>query len=119
MEKRITKRDNYNELRGIAIELGREDLIKFIDHEIELLDRKANRTTLTKTQKENIEITEVIYNVIAKFDEPATLAEIYEDETLSSNYSTQKVTALINNLVKAGRVIRTENKNKSYYSIAD
>ena len=118
MEKRITKRDNYNDLRAIAIELGREDLVKFIDHEIDLLNRKASRPTLTKTQKENLEITEVIYNVIAKFDEPATFAEIYADERLNG-YSSQKVTALITNLVKAERVVKATDKNKTYYSIAD
>ena len=51
MEKKITKRDNFNEIIKIATELNRKDLVEFATHEIELLDRKKSTDTKSKTQK--------------------------------------------------------------------
>ena len=62
MEKKITKRENYASLRAIAEDLNRTDLVAFIDHEVELLDKRAAHPTLTKTQKENLELVEVVFN---------------------------------------------------------
>ena len=120
MEKRITKRDNLNEVLIIAKELGREDLIDFASHEIELLDRRAANKTLTKTQKENIELAEIVYNVIASFDEPVTIAQIQEaDNETVKEFSNQKLTSLVKKLVDAERVVKYTEKNKTFYSIAE
>lgn len=40
-EKKITKRDNFNEIIEILEDAERQDLIDVIKHEIELLDKKA------------------------------------------------------------------------------
>ena len=39
-EKKITKRDRFNELLGIPAVAENEGLVEFIEHEIELLDKK-------------------------------------------------------------------------------
>ena len=119
MEKRITKRDNYNELLSIVTELGREDLINFINHELELLDNRANRNTLTKTQKENLETIEVIYDTLAKLAKPVTITEIQEANNELGELSNQKVSALLKKLVDSNRVVKVTEKSKSYFSIAE
>ena len=119
MEKRITKRDNYNEILAIVTELGRTDLIDFCNHEIELLSRRANRTSLTKTQKENLELVEVIYNTIAEIAKPATIAEITEANEALKDFSNQKISALLKKLVDSERVVKVVEKGKAYFSIAE
>ena len=49
--KKLTKKDYFNELKVLVAD--RQDLVDFIDHEIELLSKKSSRTAPTKTQVEN------------------------------------------------------------------
>ena len=83
-EKRITKRDNFNEIRDILEKIGREDLVAFVDNELNLLAKKAAKTTLTKTQKENIAILDDIFNALSNCNKPVTAAElIVSDDRLA------------------------------------
>ena len=118
MEKRMTKRDNYNEILAIVTELGREDLVNFVNHEIELLNKRANSNTLTKTQKENLELVEVIYNILVDVAKAVTIAEIQEANATLAELSNQKVSALLKKLVDAERVVKVVEKGKAYFSIA-
>ena len=52
-EKKLIKKDYFNMLREIVVSMERQDLVDFIDREIELLNKKSSRTTLTQTQKKN------------------------------------------------------------------
>lgn len=119
MEKRITKRDNYNAILAIVSELGREDLIDFVNHEIELLNKRANSTSLTKTQKENLELIEVIYNTIIDLAKPVTITDIQDANKTLAELSNQKVSALLKKLVDSERVVKVTEKGKAYFSIAD
>ena len=118
MEKRITKRDNYNEILSIVTELNREDLVNFINHEIELLDRRANSNTLTKTQKENLELVEVIYNTLVEIAQPVTISDIQNANETLTELSNQKISALLKKLVDSERVVKVVEKGKAYFSIA-
>lgn len=119
MEKRITKRDNFNAIKTIVAELGREDLVEFVNHELELLDNRAKRNTLTKVQKENLEYVEVIYNILANAEEPMTIDNILAADSEVATFSNQKISALLKKLVDADRIVKTVIKNKAYFSIAD
>ena len=50
MENKITKKMRFEELKGILEELGKTELIAFVDHEIELIDKKAMKE-LTEQEK--------------------------------------------------------------------
>ena len=89
MEKKITKRENYASLREIATKLDRTDLVAFIDHEVELLNKRASHTSLTKTQKENLELVETVYNALAAIS--ATLALNIDYEAVKEGLMTVKV----------------------------
>ena len=119
MEKRITKRDNYTEILAIVTELGRTDLVDFVNHELELLANRANRNTLTKTQKENLELVEVIFNTLVELAKPATIADLQEANATITELSNQKVSALLKKLVDSNRVVKVVEKGKSYFSIAE
>lgn len=117
MEKKITKRENYASLRTIAENLNRTDLVAFIDHEVELLNKRAAHPTLTKTQKENLELVEVIYDALVDLEKPVTVSEFLE--ATSMELSNQKVSALLKKLVDSERVVKVTEKGKSYFSVAN
>lgn len=117
MEKKITKRENFATLRTIAENLGREDLVAFIDHEVELLNKRANSNSLTKTQKENLELVEVVFNALAEVGKPVTVTELLTASGLEM--SNQKLSALLKKLVDATRVVKVTEKGKSLFSIAE
>ena len=118
MEKRITKREMFGDLRTLVEGLGREDLIAFIDHEIELLNKKASNKTQTKNQKENEVLVEDLYNALAENGKAVTITELQSANEQFGALSNQKVSALMTKLVKAERVVKVTEKNKSYFSIA-
>lgn len=120
MEKtRVTKKERFERLIGIVEGAGVQDveeLVEFLNHEIELVSKKRNGQT--KVQKANEELIEVIYNAIAKAKKSITVTEIYEVVKSDEITSPQKVSALVKKLVDAERVIRTEEKKKAYFSVA-
>ena len=107
-KKKKTKRDLFNEV--LVLVEGNEELTNFVNHELELLDKKANRTGTTKVQKENAELVEKIYNAMVEIAEPVTISELQEKVDFVADLSNQKVSALLKKLVDAGRVARTKDK---------
>ena len=57
---KVTKKDMFNEVITIAEGLGRQDIVDFANHEIELLEKKASKSRQTKTQKENEALMDTI-----------------------------------------------------------
>jgi hypothetical protein len=114
----MTKRENYNAIRAIVADNA--DLVAFIDHELELLDKKnARRSTKpSKTQVANEEIKDVIHDVLLDADAPMMIADIIADDPALVGLSTQKVSALLTQMVASGDVVRTVDKRKSYFAIA-
>ena len=115
------KKDYYARLAEIVRETAptdSEELISFIDHEIELLSAKASKKTPTKTQKENVAVTEKICEVLAEAEKPMTVTELMAADTELGQYSNQKLSALLSQLVKSNKVIKTIDKRRSYFALA-
>ncbi len=94
-----------------------QDIINFVTHEIELLDRKHSKTSQTKTQKENELIKESIVKVLTEIDRPVTITELQNESAEMEVYSNQKLSALLKQLVQSGIVTKTIDKKKSYFSV--
>lgn len=109
--KRVTKKEYFEILRGIVE--GNDELVAFIDHEVELLSKKSN--VRTKAQIENDVIVEDIYNYLAEIGRPVTVTELIAEAQLE--FTNQKVSALLKKLVDAGRVVKVTDKKKSYFSV--
>ena len=122
MEKKITKRERFANLYAIVEQSNAEnktDLLGFIDHEVELLEKKSSKTTMTATQKANLEVMETIKEVLA--DKPnSTVSELIKDERLSA-YTNQKISALLRLLGDDGtkQVVKTTDKKVSRFSLAE
>lgn len=116
MEKRMTKKDYF---KAIIAELGEghEALVAFCEKEIETLGKR--KTAKTATQKENEVLVEELYEVIAGLETPATISDIMKVNEKFGEMSNQKVSALAKKLVDAGRVVKTSDKKKSYFSVAE
>lgn len=132
MEKlKLTKKENFENLLKIEEVKNNIELVKFINHEIDLLNRKsANRKLGTaKSSKQNEEIMQKIKEVLAKQNEPIMIKDLlkntelsaytYEDRDEIKTLTSQKISALIKKMLDNGEVKRTVEKSNAYFSIAE
>ena len=122
MSNKITKRESFKMIIEVLENNDRADLVEVMNHEIELLDKKKASGKMTKTQTENVGIKEIILQALATANEPMTITDLLKnnvelyDATAGSN---QKVSALMTQLKKENKVIRTTNGKKALFSIAE
>lgn len=133
MEERITKKMRFEELKGILTELGKTELVQFVEHEIDLIDKKAqNRKKETsKRAIENQGISELILEALERVGKPVTITELLKDKALSEYVteegkvlSNQKVSAIIKPMLKSGvnpggLIVRTTVKRITYFSLTE
>lgn len=115
--KKITKKDNFIALREICEKQNRDDLIAFIDHELEQLAKKssANKPE-TENQKNNEIIKEKILETVASLGK-GTITEIQASNADLAGYSNQKLNSLFKQLKEENKLNRTVEKRKAYFSI--
>lgn len=118
MEKKITKRDNFNEIIKIATQMGRPDLVEFATHEIALLDKKKASDTKSKNQVANEEIKKVIVDTLATFENGATITEMQSANEDLGKLSNQKISALLKQLVDSGVITRALVNKKATFKVA-
>ena len=116
MEK-ITKKEQFAKVRAILVENGENDLVAFIDHEVELLTAKNSRRSNkpTKSASETAEVAETILSIIpaeGKF----TASQIQAMDSTLAPVSNQRITAALKVLVNTGFVENTKEKGKSLFS---
>ena len=92
-----------------------EDVIKFLNHEIELVSRKRSSGNSKPTAKQ-AEQDAMREKILAFLRENGTSTATDIQNALS--ISNQRVNGLMRPLVKSGEIIRTEDKKKVYFSIA-
>ena len=122
---KVTKRERFAQLMEIvkASEVENSDeLVAFIEHEVELLNKKNSRSDKpTKTQLENEALKTQIMSVLKTVGRPITVTQLLKETELADNpnLSNQKVSALLTQLRKADAVVRTVEKKVAFYSLAD
>lgn len=114
---KVTKKDMFNEVIAIAESLDRQDIVDFAKHEIKLLEKKASKSSQTKTQKENEALMKKIFEALETVGRPVTVTELQTEVAEMSEYSNQKLSALLKKLKDCGKVKKTMDKKKSYFSI--
>ena len=112
----MTKRENFETIKNIPEVAENADLVAFIDHEIELLNRKSSKSGKpTKTQIENEGIKAVIAEVLADADASMTVTEMLADDRLNG-YTNQKISALLRGM--GDKVVKTVDKKVSRFALA-
>ena len=112
----MTKKEMFTEIRQIVAD--NEEMVAFIDHEIELLDRKSNSSKKpTKNQVENDGFKAEIVTYLANADAPKTIKELQAEIPSISGLTNQRVTHMLSDLVKAGTLTKEYVKKTPYYFI--
>lgn len=115
--KKPTKRENFSVLLNFAEVKANPALVEFINHEIELLDRKNStekKPTAQQTANDAIKVA-ILDNMVkgTKY----TITDIIKTVPECADLTNQRVSALIRQLKDEGKVIRTEDKRKAYFEL--
>ena len=116
MANKKTKKDLFLEVREVVA--GNEELVAFVDHELELLDKKAS-TKSTKVNDEQVSLMEKIVNVLNEIGRSVTISELQKENAEMAEYSNQKLSAMLKKLVDNKQVTKMVDKKKSYFMIAE
>ena len=112
----MTKREMFTAIRAIVAD--NEEMVAFIDHELELLDRKANSIRKpTKAQIENEAFKADIVSALTVADRPCSIKEIFEICESIKGLTNQRVARMLTDLSKAGTLERTVVKKVPYFAI--
>lgn len=119
--RKPTKRDRYNALLAIPAVAADADLVEFINHEIDLLNRKNmtkdGEKKLTKTQTENAKVAEEILSYM-EIDHLYAPADLIKLVPACAEYSVPKVSAVVRPLVDDNKIVKVNDKRKVYYKLA-
>ena len=127
--KKVTKAQRFEDIKAM---LNGEDAkygttvpvaTEFIDHELDLLTRKnsGENKKQTAAQKENEGYKEQIIEFLAGLPDDSkgvTCTDILKGIPALSDFSNQKVSALVRQLKLSGRVTSDEVKGKSLFRLA-
>lgn len=100
-------------------------LIDFVNHQIELLDNQKESKKQSKEQEENATYSNAIYEQMA-FERKYSAAELMKELPAVSDWnanhetelSVQKLASLLKPLVDGGKVIKTTEKRRVFYTKA-
>ena len=118
--KKMTKKDCFNALLNIKEVGTNENLVAFIEHELELLEKKSNSAKNgekkpTAKQAENEALKDAIYNNMEE-NRLYSITEMQKEFAECAELSNQKMSALLRLLIEEKRVERIVDKRKTYFS---
>ena len=118
--KKLTKRDRFEALLKMTEVQANPDMVAFIEHEIELLAKKnAGDKKPTAKQMENDAVKQVILDeMTANPDKLYTVTDLIKGVPELADYSNQRVSALLRQMINANGVERIVDKRKSYFRLA-
>ena len=118
--KKITKRDNFNALLAIPAVAENAQLVSFIEHEIELLDKKNSADKKpTAQQIANKGVMETIMQVLSENGGLMTVTDVQKANAALAELSNQRISALLRQLKDEHKVERVEDKRKAFFKIAE
>ena len=125
-EKKITKRENFENIKAYLEQNGKTEWVEFIAHEIDLISRKASKSAkLTPAQEDAIAIAEIIKDILAECEDKRgmTVTALLKEEPIKAyvrhngeGVSSQVITAIFTKNSKD--YVRTVEKKVAYYSLA-
>jgi hypothetical protein len=96
-----------------------QEMVDFIEKEIAHIQKRNSykSTKPSKKQVANQGYQETVYEVLAGAEAPMTIADIKATVPDFAEFSTQKISAFLSALVKAGRVERTVVKKVAHFAV--
>lgn len=116
--KKPTLKEMYADLLTIPAVAENPDRVAFINGRIEALAKKSASTKgkATKVQKENEGTKELILAVLRTMENGATCTELIKADEGLGEFSNQKLSALLRQMIAEGVVTRAEVKGKAVFS---
>ena len=110
----MTKREMFNLIA--TVNADNQEIVDFCNHEIELLDnKKTSPRKPTKNQLENIQFKQDILDVLMVADAPMPIKELMATCPSLEGLTNQRVTRLLTDLRKDGKVYRTYIKKVAHF----
>lgn len=117
--QKLTKAQKYAMLKELAEVQANPTLVEFIDHELELLAKKNSAEKKpTAQQTANEGIKSAIY-VGMESGKKYTITDLIKSIPDCADLTNQRVSNLVRQLVSEGKVVRSEEKRKAYFSKVD
>ena len=120
-----TLKDYFAELRTLAENSNRSDLVEFINGRIEQIEKKNKSASgdrkPTAKQVENAGYKQAIMDFLPVATDDFygwTVAEINKNVPccVKGGFSSSKTTSLVTQMFKAGLIVRNEVKGRAYFS---
>lgn len=108
----MTKKEMFNLIA--TVNADNLEIVDFCKHEIDLLNAKSGRKTPTKTQRENESLKEDIFAYVSE-NGPRRASQV----AVYFGVSGQKASAMLKQLVDAGKLEKVIEKKVSYFRVAD
>lgn len=115
MANKMTQRDYFNEIKAMAVENGRDDIVEFVEGRLAALDKKSANRKPSKTQEENEVLKGVIVEVLG--DKTMTVSQILAGSDKFAGMSNQKITALVTAMVKADVLTKSKEGKSTVFSV--
>ena len=122
-EKKITKRERFEQIKALIADHA--ELVEFVDHEIDLLSRKASKSAkLTPAQEDALKVADIVRDILAECEDSKGMpvGAILKDERIKAyvkadgnSVSSQMITAIFTKNTKD--FVRTLDKKVAYYSL--
>ena len=116
MEKKTTKREMFEAIKAVEAVKADEAMVAFIDHEIELLDKKSANKKPSKNQEANEALKAVVLDTLTA--DGVTVSQLLKANKAFADISNQKMSAMLRQLVEAGKVVKTVDKKTALFSLA-
>ena len=119
--KKLTKTDRFNILLSYDEVKADSDMVAFIEHEIELLANKRTNANgerkLTAQQTANAEIKSNIVELLASDSVRLfSVTEIIKEaEGIPEDMTSQRMTALLTQLIAEEKIQRVKDKRKTFF----
>lgn len=121
---KMTKVEMFSAIRsyieGGKVSVSTPEMIAFIDRQVELINNKSAKASSkpTKIQTENANIKVLIMSALRKIGAFVTISDMQGQTPELAEYTNQKLSALMRQLVESGEVVKTVDKKKSYFTVA-
>lgn len=123
MAKKITKREKYEQLKAIPAVAENEMLVEFIDHELELLDRKNGKGDGEKKPTARQNENEAYQGEILDYMEMGskyTITDLLNGvPNAPEDMTHNRIVALMAQLCNAGAVVRSKEKGITKFALSE
>lgn len=119
MEKKMTRVEMFNAIKAIPAVAENEDMVEFLDHQIELASKKSVRKADKEKLAENEVIKTELLSVLTENGDTVTNIMKKSDVFMGMpTLTSQRITSLLSALVAEEKAINYKEKGKSYYKLA-